>query len=97
MMRTTKWRFACAVLAIAGATLPYTVAFRRWLFDMLPLLVLLACPLAHFIMHRRHGGHAPRADEPSHAAHTEPAVAPLPPYARRASSAPTGAHRHGHA
>ena len=97
MTRITKWRLACALLAIVVvATLPLTVAFRRGLLDMLPLLVLLACPLMHFLMHRRHGSDEAHAAEPSHAMRDEPAVAPLPPYAGRALSAPTATRWHGH-
>lgn len=98
MTRRTLWRLACALLAIAVvATLPYTVAFRRWLFDMLPLLVLLACPLMHLVMHRRHGSHETHTDHLSQPTRDESAVAPLPSYAGRASSAPTATRRHRHA
>lgn len=98
MTRRKIWRFACALLAIAVvATLPYTVAFRRWLFDMLPLLVLLACPLMHLVMHRRHGSHDTPAGAPSHATRDEPPVVPLPSYAERASSSPTATRRHANA
>lgn len=30
---------------------------RAHLFGVLPYLLLLACPLMHFFMHGRHGGH----------------------------------------
>lgn len=30
---------------------------RAHLFGILPYLLLLACPLLHLLMHRRHGGH----------------------------------------
>lgn len=61
MTRPTKWHLAGALLAVVViATLPSTVAFRRWLLDFLPLIVLLACPLLHVAMHPKHQGvHGP--------------------------------------
>jgi hypothetical protein len=56
MTHITKWRLGAALIAAAViATLPLTVAFRRWVFDFLPLLVLPACLLLHLVMHRHHG------------------------------------------
>ena len=40
------------------------VEHRAHLFDYLPFVLLLACPLMHLFMHRGHGGHG---DEPSDA------------------------------
>lgn len=59
-MRTVKWSaLALALLVALVVTLPETVAVRRWVFDLLPLLVLVACPLLHLAGHGRHahGGH----------------------------------------
>ena len=50
------------LLAIAIAVV--TAGFFFWrehqahLLGALPYLLLLACPLVHFLMHGRHGGHA---------------------------------------
>ena len=98
MTRITKWRIAWAVLAVALiATLPFTVPFRRWLFDFLPLLVLLACPLIHLVMHRRHGSHAAHAGTPLQTTRAEPAVVPRPSSAGRVPSVPTVTGSPGHA
>lgn len=32
---------------------------RAHFFGALPYLLLLACPLMHFFMHGKHGGHSP--------------------------------------
>jgi len=45
-----------AFLAIAGFFL--LAEHRAHLFGVLPFLLLAACPLLHFFMHRGHGGHA---------------------------------------
>ena len=54
-----------AFLAIAGFFL--LAEHRAHLFGVLPFLLLAACPLLHFFMHRGHGGHAehrpPRPDK----------------------------------
>ncbi len=42
-------------LAIAGFFL--LTEHRAHVFGVLPLLLLLACPLMHIFMHRGHGGH----------------------------------------
>ncbi len=43
-----------AFLAIAGFFL--LTEHRAHLFGVLPFLLLLACPVLHFFMHRGHGG-----------------------------------------
>jgi len=54
-----------AFLAIAGFFL--LTEHRAHLFGVLPFLLLLACPLLHFFMHRGHGSHGehkpPHADK----------------------------------
>jgi len=48
-------------LIIAGF---YLIAeHRAHLFGWLPWLLLLACPLLHFFMHGRHGGHRHKNSE----------------------------------
>jgi len=47
---------------------------RAHLFGVLPYLLLLACPLLHLFMHRKHGGHGKGAgdhteDHPGHHGH----------------------------
>lgn len=98
MTRTTRWHLLYALPAIAVvATLPHTIEFRRWLLDMLPLLVLLACCLAHLVRHRHHVNHRAHAGTPSHAMRDEPAVALHPAYVGRASPVPTATRRRSHA
>ena len=46
----------CAFLAIVGFFL--LTEHRAHLFGALPYLFLLACPLIHLFLHRRHGSHA---------------------------------------
>jgi len=51
------WATRCALLgflAVAGFFL--VTEHRAHLFGALPYLLLLACPLLHFFMHRGHGG-----------------------------------------
>ena len=49
-----------AVLAFfAIATFFLLTEHRAHLFGALPFLLLLACPLLHFFMHRGHGGERP--------------------------------------
>lgn len=62
MTRPVKWGApGLALLVALVVTLPETVTVRRWVFDLLPLLVLLACPLLHLAGHGRHArrAHAP--------------------------------------
>lgn len=64
MTRLTRWGLAGALTAAAViVTLPFTVTFRRWVFDFLPLLVLLACALLHLVTHRLHGTRHEPSDE----------------------------------
>ena len=63
MTRTLKGIvLAAALLVVLIVTLPETVAVRRWVFDLLPLIVLVACPLLHLT---GHGDHARRAHAPT--------------------------------
>lgn len=58
-----KWRFhwvLCGFLAVAGILL--FLEHRAHLLGALPYLLLLACPLLHFFMHRGHGGHGGHGD-----------------------------------
>lgn len=49
-----RWAF----LAFAAtAAFFLTTEHRAHLFGVLPYLLLLACPLLHWFMHRGHGGH----------------------------------------
>ncbi|THJ15553.1 MAG: DUF2933 domain-containing protein [Nitrospira sp. CG24B] len=45
----------CAFLAVLGFFL--LTEHRAHLFGALPYVFLLACPLFHLLLHRRHGGH----------------------------------------
>ncbi len=44
---------AIALIAFAGYFL--LIEHRQHLFQWLPLLIILACPLMHLFMHRGHG------------------------------------------
>lgn len=57
--RSKSGLVVCAFLGLAGVIL--ILEHRAHLFEWLPYLVLLACPLMHIFMHRGHGGHARHA------------------------------------
>lgn len=63
---TATWRLlALASLVALVVTLPQTVDVRRRVFDLLPLIVLLACPLVHLAGHGPHAHRAhPRTEDP---------------------------------
>jgi DUF2933 family protein len=46
----------CVFLAIAAFFL--WEEHRAHILGALPYLLVLLCPLTHFLMHRRHGGHS---------------------------------------
>ncbi len=47
-----------AALGLIGAVSYFLLMeHRQHLFDYLPILILLACPLMHLFMHGGHGGH----------------------------------------
>lgn len=49
--RLARW----AIWSLGAAALVYLIAEHRpHLFGWLPYLIILACPLMHFFMHRRH-------------------------------------------
>jgi len=53
-----RWTFAlCLFLGAIGVLLFFE--HRAHLLGALPYLLLLACPVIHILMHRRHGTHAP--------------------------------------
>jgi hypothetical protein len=57
------WRSRYALgLIVLGAIAAYFLLseHRAHLFGALPYLLLLACPLMHWFMHRGHHGHHPR-------------------------------------
>ncbi|MDH4189136.1 MAG: DUF2933 domain-containing protein [Betaproteobacteria bacterium] len=49
------------------------------LWGWLPYMLLLACPLMHFFMHRGHGGHRHAHGGSREAAQTDPATHRPPP------------------
>jgi hypothetical protein len=58
---SSRWNIGLVVfLAIAGFYL--VTEHTAHLFGVLPLLLLLACPLMHFFMHGGHGGHGGDGD-----------------------------------
>jgi hypothetical protein len=56
LFRWTIWT------AGAVALVYLIVEHRPHLLGWIPYLIILACPLTHFFMHRRHGGHDGRRD-----------------------------------
>ena len=57
-----------AALALIGAVVYFLLMeHRQHLFQALPFLIILLCPLMHIFMHGGHGGHQhgdhPRADD----------------------------------
>ena len=57
LLRWTIWTAGAAALAYL------IVEHRPHLLGWIPYLVILACPLMHLFMHRRHGGHGEHGDE----------------------------------
>lgn len=57
--RTPPWWRRCAGVAMIGFALvaAFYLLREHWghTFGALPYLLLLACPLMHFLMHRGHG------------------------------------------
>ena len=55
------WPWSPTTLALLGflaiAAFFLITEHRAHFFGILPYLLLLACPLLHLLMHRRHGGH----------------------------------------
>ena len=64
-------RFLRWTIWTAGAVaLAYLVAEHRpHLLGWIPYLIILACPLTHLFMHRRHGGHEGRHDAQDPSSH----------------------------
>lgn len=52
---TRLWIVLCAFLAIMGFFL--LTEHRAHLFGLLPYVLLLACPLLHWLLHGKHGHH----------------------------------------
>lgn len=53
------------IWVLGAAALAYLVIEHRpHLFGWLPYLIILACPLMHFFMHRGHGHHGPAVNRP---------------------------------
>ena len=46
-----------AIGLIGAATYFLFMEHRQHVFEFLPFLILLACPLMHIFMHKGHGGH----------------------------------------
>ncbi|WP_038003341.1 DUF2933 domain-containing protein [Teredinibacter turnerae] len=47
-----------AIGLIASATYFLVIEHRQHLFEYLPYIILLMCPLMHFVMHRGDGSHS---------------------------------------
>ena len=55
-------RWALAVFLAVAAFYLWT-EHRAHLMGVLPYMLILACPLTHFFMHRGHGGHGAGPDD----------------------------------
>lgn len=58
VIRWTIWILGAAALAYL------VIEHRPHLFGWLPYLIILACPLMHFFMHRGHGHHGGGGNRP---------------------------------
>jgi hypothetical protein len=54
---------------IGGASYFLLVEHREHLFQFLPFLILLLCPLMHIFMHGGHGGHGEHGSHDEHGQH----------------------------
>jgi len=58
-MNILRSRFGPVLLVFLGIAAFFLVTeHKAHLFGILPYLLLLACPLLHWLMHGGHGGHA---------------------------------------
>ena len=63
--RLARW----AIWILGAAALLYLITEHRpHLFGWLPYLIILACPLMHFFMHRRHHHRGPSDSTERHSA-----------------------------
>ncbi|MDO9253750.1 MAG: DUF2933 domain-containing protein [Hydrogenophaga sp.] len=72
-----RTRYGVGLLVLGAVAAFFLLAeHRAHLFGVLPFLLILACPLMHLFMHRRHGAHGhhgspeqprTRAEEPAQA------------------------------
>ncbi len=67
MRRLSSWWVLLGFLAIAGFFL--VSEHQAHVFGVLPYLLLAACPLLHWLMHRGHGGHGGDGGHRGHAGH----------------------------
>jgi len=59
-----------AALGLIGAVSYFLlIEHRQHLFEWLPFLILLLCPLIHFFMHGSHGGHGSHDHHEGHEHH----------------------------
>lgn len=58
-----------AIVLIAFVSYFLLIEHRQHLFQWLPLLIILACPLLHVFMHRGHGHDGNDSDRQDHAHH----------------------------
>ncbi len=87
MRLSSSWWVLLGFLAIAGFFL--VSEHQAHIFGALPYLLLLACPLLHWFMHRGHGGHGRDGGHRGHAGHGDGRqggheVSPASPGARKA-------------
>lgn len=52
-----------AIILFVAAAYSIWTEHRVHLYNLLPLLVILICPLMHLFMHRNHGGHSNPTEE----------------------------------
>lgn len=65
-MNIIRSRFGPILLVFLGIAAFFLVTeHKAHLFGILPYLLVLACPLLHWLMHSGHGGHAGNHDDRS--------------------------------
>lgn len=65
----SSWAVLLTFLGIAAFFVLTEHRAHAW--GLAPYLLLLACPLLHFLVHGRHGGHGGRGGDGGHAGHRE--------------------------
>jgi hypothetical protein len=67
-LRSPAFLVLCGFLIIAAFFL--LTEHRAHVFGILPFVLLLLCPILHFLLHGKHGGH--RGGNGGHTGHADP-------------------------
>ena len=87
---TPFWQSRYAIgLLVLGAIATYLLLseHRAHFLGVLPMLLLLSCPLMHVFMHNGHGGHGGDHDHHHHDGEPVPATPAAPPPAKAGAPA----------